>query len=159
MNNNYRLNGMMHVKALHGLRSPLVIHLLALCYFDDDFATDPSNLCSPKVFINFALSLRQIKCGFITSSNALWRICLSSGRFKEHYHVPWNCFSTQSLKVFAERWVSSSAYLIPRTCLFFPPGILEVKMGQCFSKEIPPIALAALYPLARRQFESKKVKL
>lgn len=38
-------------------------------------------------------------------------------------------------------------------------GSLEAKMGQCFYKELLPIALAALYPLARRQFESKKVKL
>lgn len=34
------------------------IHMHAFCYYDDDFAIDPSNICSSKALTNFTVSLR-----------------------------------------------------------------------------------------------------
>lgn len=140
----------------------------ACCYYDDDFAIDPSNICSSKALTNFTVSLRWIKCDlYYLQEHSLENISTSKHIQRTLQGNSWNCCSTQSLKweCFAKRWIRFPLSVHLQN-LFFWFLFFVFFLKACKQREVSvsvkqtlPITLAALYPLARRQFETKKVKL
>lgn len=117
------------------------IHMHAFCYDDDDFAIDPSNICSSKALANFTVSLRWIKYDlYYLQEHSLDNISTSKHIQRTLQGNSWNCCSTQGLKweCFAKRWIRFPLSVHLQNLffcfLFFFSESLQAKRGQCFCK-------------------------
>lgn len=141
------------------------IYMHAFCYYYDDFASNLSDVFSPKALIKFTLSLRYIKSDFYyIQEHSLVNLPVTKQTQRIlQCAVELFFYPKSPLRMLWWKWIRFSLSVHLQNLSFFPspffffPESLQAKMGQLFCNEFLPITVV-LFPMIRKQFESKEAK-